>query len=59
MAVEFSCREAGHLACGWKTKAATEDELVAKIARHAKDKHGVAEPSETIVEYLKSTVKKT
>lgn len=57
MTLEFSCRDAGHLSCGWKAKAATEDEMVAKIAKHAKADHGVEQPTDTIVEYLKSTVK--
>ncbi len=48
---EFSCRAAGAEGCGWSTRAATEDELVAKVAEHARRVHGVKSFSATIAAY--------
>jgi predicted small metal-binding protein len=45
--------------CKKSVTAATEDELVAKIAAHAADAHGVPALTETLVEYAKTKVVST
>ena len=49
MAIEFRCQDVG-VACGNVAKADNADELVAKVAAHAKAKHGVA-LNQTLIEY--------
>ena len=48
---EFSCRAAGAEGCGWSTRATTEEELVAKVADHARRVHRVKTVSDTITAY--------
>jgi predicted small metal-binding protein len=55
MAVEFRCADVG-VACNAKTTADTPDELVAKVAAHAKDKHGV-ELNQTLIDYAITEVR--
>lgn len=55
MSLKFSCADVG-VVCKKSVSADTADELVAKIAVHAADAHGVPELSETLVEYAKSVV---
>lgn len=55
MSLEFRCRDVG-VVCRGKIQADTADELVAKVAAHAADKHGVPELSQTLINYAKSTV---
>lgn len=55
MSVEFCCADVG-VACGKVTRAATADELVEAVARHAREKHGV-ELNETLLEYAKTQVR--
>ncbi len=57
MAYEFSCRSAGAEGCGWKTRAATEDELVAKVAQHAQKVHKVKNVTGTIAAYARSAAR--
>ena len=49
MAVEFHCQDVG-IACKNVAKGETADELVAKVAAHAKAKHGV-ELNRTLIDY--------
>ncbi len=57
MAYEFSCRTAGAEGCNWKTRAATEDELVAKVAQHAQKVHKVKNVSATIANYARASAR--
>ncbi len=57
MAYEFSCRAAGAEGCGWKTRAASEDELVAKVAEHARKVHKVKNVSDTIANYARASAR--
>lgn len=57
MAVEFRCADVG-VACKAATRAETADELVAKVAEHARAKHGV-ELNATLVDYAVSKVRTT
>lgn len=49
MALEFRCQDVG-VACKNVAKADTADELVEKVAAHARSKHGV-ELNQTLVDY--------
>ena len=55
MTVEFRCEDVG-IACRNVARADTADELVAAIAAHARDKHGV-ELNETLVDYAVTKVR--
>ena len=57
MSYEFSCRDLDHV-CGWKAQAATEDELVAKMAEHVKNVHNVKTVTDTIVNFAKLKVRR-
>lgn len=48
---EFSCAAAGADSCGWKASATSEDELVAEVARHLKERHDVQHVSNTLAKY--------
>jgi predicted small metal-binding protein len=48
---EFSCRAAGAGGCGWVARATSEEELVAKVAEHARRVHGVRQLTGTIAAY--------
>lgn len=47
----FSCRAAGAEGCGWSVTAATEEELVARVAEHVRRVHGVRAVTATIADY--------
>ncbi|MBA2456676.1 MAG: DUF1059 domain-containing protein [Nocardioidaceae bacterium] len=55
MTLEFRCRDVG-VACKNIAKAETAEELVAAVAEHAKDKHGV-ELNQTLVAYALTKVR--
>jgi len=55
MAVEFRCADVG-VACKARTTAPTAEELVAKVATHARQAHGV-ELNETLVAYAVTKVR--
>ena len=59
MAYEFDCRSAGAEGCGWKARANSEEELVAKVSEHAQKKHKVANVSDTIANYARSSIRQT
>lgn len=48
---DFSCAAAGADSCGWKASAGSEDELVAQVAKHLKDKHDVQHVTGTLANY--------
>lgn len=58
MALEFACRRVGVTDCNAVTTADSEEELLAKVAAHAKDVHGV-ELNDTLIDYALTTVEKT
>jgi predicted small metal-binding protein len=55
MTVEFRCQDVG-VACNNVARAETADELVAAVAKHAKDKHGV-ELNATLVDFAVTKVR--
>lgn len=55
MTVEFRCADVG-LECDTAVSAQSEEELVAKVADHARDQHGV-ELNETLVDYALTKVR--
>lgn len=55
MALEFSCRRVGLTDCRKVTTAASKDELLAKVAEHARRAHGV-ELNATLIDYALTTV---
>lgn len=56
MALEFACTRVGVTDCTSVTTANTKDELLAKVAAHAKEAHGV-DLNETLIDYALTTVK--
>lgn len=56
MAYEFRCRDAG-ASCRWSVEERAEPDLLKKIARHYKDRHGVAKVSRTLGVYLRKHVR--
>jgi predicted small metal-binding protein len=50
--------KAGAEGCGYTVSAASEDELKAKVADHARKKHNVAGMTDTISNYLRDTARK-
>lgn len=57
MSVEFACADVG-VACKKVTQAETADELVAAVAAHALDKHGVV-LNGTLVDYAVTKARPT
>jgi predicted small metal-binding protein len=55
MTVEFRCRDVG-VACRNVARADTADELVAAVAAHARDEHGV-ELNQTLIDYAVTKVR--
>lgn len=56
MAYEFGCKAAGS-ACNWKVRGASPEDVMKKVAEHARAKHNVPVVTDTIAAYLKSTVR--
>ena len=56
MAKSISCTDAG-ADCGWSTTAEIEEELLDKVAEHAKIDHKDLEITPEIVEKIKSLIK--
>ena len=52
MGYELRCKDAGAVSCGGRITADTEDELKAKAVEHLARRHGVEEPSETVLDHL-------
>ena len=57
MSLEFRCADVG-VACKNVAKADTAEELVAAVAAHAREKHGV-ELNDTLVDYAVTKVRDT
>lgn len=55
MTLEFRCANVGVTDCKSATSAETADELLAKVAEHARTAHGV-ELNGTLINYALSTV---
>lgn len=55
MTLKFSCVDVG-VVCKKSVTADTEEALVAKIAAHAAEVHGVPNLTQTLVNYAKSVV---
>lgn len=58
MALEFACRRVGVTDCKHSATADTKDELLAKVAEHARTEHGV-ELNETLIDYALTTVEES
>lgn len=58
MALEFACERVGVTDCSHRASAANKEELLAKVAEHARTVHGV-ELNETLIDYALSTVEET
>ena len=52
----FSCRDTGS-ECQWEAEAQSKEELLSKIREHLTHDHGINEPSEEILEKLKTFIK--
>lgn len=56
MALEFACHRVGVTDCSTVATADTKEELLAKVAEHARTAHGV-ELNETLIDYALTTVR--
>ncbi len=56
MTKSISCSDAGS-DCGWSATADTEDELMGKVAEHAKQEHKDLEITPELVSKIKSLIK--
>lgn len=56
MAKSISCADVG-ADCSWSTTAETEEELMGKIAQHAKEKHQDLEITPELISQIKSHIK--
>ncbi len=43
--------------CGWEASASNVEELMQKIAEHAREAHGITEIPQDLVEKVKSAIK--
>lgn len=57
MAVQFCCEDVG-VACKRVTRADSAEELVARVAVHARDAHGV-ELNQTLIDFAVTKVEET
>lgn len=58
MALEFACRRVGVTDCNHRATAGSKEELLAKVAEHARTVHGV-ELNDTLIDYALTTVEET
>lgn len=54
---EFSCRAAGAQGCRWKTRAPSEEELLARVTEHARTSHGVTTLTNTLANYARAVAR--
>ena len=54
---EFSCRAAGAEGCGWKARATSEEELLAKVSDHARTVHHVSSLTSTLSSYARTVAR--
>ncbi len=45
------------MSCDWEASASSVDELMKKIAEHAKEAHGITEIPQDLAEKVKSAIK--
>lgn len=55
---DYSCNNAGAVACGYALKAESEQELRAQVSEHARTKHDVKQMSDTIFNFMRDTAKR-
>jgi len=53
---KFACRDLG-MDCDWEAEAPTVEELMSKIAEHAKHHHGMEEIPEELAEQVRKAIK--
>ena len=53
----IACKDVG-VNCDFKAEAPTEEELLKKVAQHAKDKHGMATIDAATLAKVKSAIKR-
>ena len=58
MTLEFACKRVGVTDCKHVATAGTKEELLAHVAAHAKDVHGV-DLNDTLIDYALTTVRET
>ena len=58
MPYKFKCADIG-MNCGFTVKGASTDELMPKIAQHAKDAHKIEEINEDLKKKVHGAIKKT
>lgn len=58
MSYQFACRDNDHQ-CRWKGHAPTEEQLMDKIAEHARKKHGVQNTTATLANFLRKGIKQS
>lgn len=56
MTKSISCADTGS-DCGWSASAETEEQVLEKVAQHAKDKHPDLEVTPELVSKIKSLIK--
>jgi predicted small metal-binding protein len=56
MAKKFACKDIG-IACGFEAKANSEDELMGKIAAHAKKAHNMSQIDQATLSKVKAAIK--
>jgi predicted small metal-binding protein len=56
MAKKFACRDIG-MSCGFEARASSEQELVGKIAAHAKKVHNMSEIDQATMSKVKVAIK--
>ncbi len=56
MAKKVRCRDVGY-DCEGVVSAETVEEILAKVAQHAKDAHGLGEVTEAVIAKVKSVIR--
>ena len=56
MTKRFACKDIG-MACGFEARAVSEQELMGKIAAHAKKAHGMSEIDQATMAKVKAAIK--
>ncbi len=56
MAKKFACKDIG-MSCGFEARAASEKELMGKIAAHAKEAHGMSKIDQATMTKVKAAIK--
>ena len=58
MTLEFACHRVGVTDCKHVATAASKEELLEQVAKHASEVHGV-ELNDTLIDYALTTVRET